>query len=186
MKAREEVTIYIGGVFATREATVIKTMVGSCITACLRDPIARIGGMNHFMLPVPCNGGAGEELSRFGIHAMELLIGQIQKLGGERARLQAKVFGGGHVLNLPDAVETVPRQNVRFIREFLTTEGIPLVSHDLGGRVARQVLFQVHSGKVLLKRLGRTDFQAAVKEAVRQWQPPPEKVCYGEITLFDD
>ncbi len=186
MKPGREVTIYIGGVFASRDSAVIKTVVGSCITACLRDPAARVGGMNHFMLPVPYEGEAAEDLSRFGIHAMELLIGQIQKLGGERARLQAKVFGGGHVLDLPDSPSTVARQNVRFIREFLATEGIPLVAQDVGGRVARQVLFQTLSGSVLLKRFSGIGSLAAMSGKERQAPAPPVAQGYGPVTLFDD
>jgi chemotaxis protein CheD len=180
------VTIQIGEVFASREPTVIRTVLGSCIAACLRDPATGIGGMNHFMLPTPLNGHGGADLARFGVHAMELLIGNLQKLGGERGRLQAKVFGGGHVLQIPESACGVPQLNIRFIREFLATEGIPLVAHDLGGRIAREVLFHTNSGKVLMKRLSSLNRMLTKKEQKHQTQARDEIKECGEITLFGD
>ena len=104
----EEATIYVGGVFASRDAAVVRTLLGSCIAACLWDPRSGVGGMNHFMLPRPANGVAEADPSRFGVHAMELLIGKIQRLGGDRRTLQAKVFGGGHVLKIGGSGARVP------------------------------------------------------------------------------
>lgn len=186
MSDATEVTLYIGDVYASRDAAVIKTVLGSCISACLRDPVARIGGMNHFMLPTPCNGDVGKDLSRFGLHAMELLIGEIQKLGGERARLQAKVFGGGHVLQMAESDNAVPQRNVRFIRQFLVTERIPLVAHDLGGRVARQVVYHTASGSVLLKRLSGQGGMASRMEQEHQALARQRTAEYGEVTLFGE
>ena len=186
MSDRREVTIYIGGIYASRESAVIKTVLGSCIAACLRDPVTGVGGMNHFMLPAPCNGDSEDDRSRFGVHAMELLIGEIQKLGGERARLQAKVFGGGHVLQMLESAEAVPQKNIRFIREFLTTERIPLLAHDLGGRAARQVIFRTHSGSVLLKRFPGQGHPISAVEREHQEQARQKVVQYGEVTLFGD
>lgn len=186
MSSDAQVTIHIGGIFASREAAVVKTVLGSCIAACLRDPMAGVGGMNHFMLPAPPNGGADGDLSRFGLHAMELLIGKIQKLGGERARLEAKVFGGGHVLQIAESPEGVPQQNIRFIREFLRAEGIPLLAHDLGGCSARHVLFDTASGRVRLKRLSGLTMLTAVAEREHQDLARRELKRYGEITLFND
>jgi chemotaxis receptor (MCP) glutamine deamidase CheD len=186
MKRKAQVSIHIGGVFATREPTVIKTLLGSCIAACLRDPEAGVGGMNHFMLPAALNGSAEDNLSRFGLHAMELLIGEIQKLGGQRARLQAKVFGGGHVLQIADSPNGVPQQNIRFIREFLRTEEIPLLAHDLGGRAARYVLFDTASGRVRLKRLSSVNSMTTVVEQEHETTAQREIERYGDITLFGD
>jgi chemotaxis receptor (MCP) glutamine deamidase CheD len=185
MTGEPSVHIQIGELHASRRPVVIKTVLGSCIAACLRDPVARVGGMNHFMLPVPTNGDAAD-LARFGIHAMELLIGEIQKLGGERDRLEAKVFGGGHVLEIPESPNGVPQQNIRFIREFLATEGICIVAHDMGGRTARQIQFYTGSGKVLLKRIARNLLRAAGQEQAHERQAMRELERYGNITLFDD
>lgn len=186
MSQRPQVTIHIGGVFAAREPTVIKTLLGSCIAACLRDPETGVGGMNHFMLPAALNGNAENNPSRFGLHAMELLIGQIQKLGGARARLQAKVFGGGHVLQIADSPDGVPQRNIRFIREFLCMEEIPLLAHDMGGYVARYVLFDTASGKVRLKRLSGMSSMTTVAEREHEATAQREIERYGEITLFGD
>jgi chemotaxis protein CheD len=185
MRHKAHVSIHIGGVFATREPTVIKTLLGSCIAACLRDPETGVGGMNHFMLPAALNGDREDNPARFGLHAMELLIGQIQKLGGQRARLQAKVFGGGHVLQMTESPNGVPQQNIRFIREFLRTEEIPLLAHDLGGYTARYVFFDTASGRVKLKRLTRMSSMTAVVEREHEATAQREVERYGEITLFE-
>lgn len=186
MRGKADVSIHIGGIFAAREPTVIKTLLGSCIAACLRDPETGVGGMNHFMLPAAPNGDRDDNPARFGLHAMELLIGEIQKLGGQRARLQAKVFGGGHVLQIADSPNGVPQQNIRFIREFLRTEEIPLMAHDLGGRTARYVLFDTASGKVKLRRLSGLNSVNVVVEREHEATARREMERYGEITLFDD
>ncbi len=178
MSGPGEVTIYVGGVFASREAAVVKTLLGSCISACIWDPVSGAGGMNHFMLP---NGGGGNGTgsARFGVQAMELLIGELQKLGGERARLQAKAFGGGQVLHMANPSLSVPEQNIRFIRQFMLEEGIPLIAHDFGGRCARQVVFNTQTGKALVKRL-----PSRVAIPAPEVAPPPAPRA-GEITLFD-
>lgn len=186
MVERPEVTIHIGQVYVTREPTIIKTILGSCIAACLIDPVARVGGMNHFMLPAPGNGG-GEwtDGSQFGVHAMDLLIGAIQKAGGDRRRLQAKLFGGGHVLRIAGNGANVPEQNIHFIEEFMNVEGIMVVSRDLGGYLPRRVHFYTDSGKVYVKRLGQhmlRQTRTEEREALRMIGG--EAPRFGEITLF--
>lgn len=181
-----KVTIQIGGIFASREPAVVSTVLGSCIAACLRDSASGIGGMNHFMLPVAPDIECEEDAPRYGVHAMELLIGEIQKLGGHRARLEAKVFGGGHVLNIAESADGVPQRNIRFIKEFLRMERIPLQAHDLGGRIARQVHFDTGSGKVRLKRLTGSGYVSALTEKKHEAQAGRVMAQYGEITLFDE
>jgi len=181
-----DVTIYIGGVFASRDGAVVRTLLGSCIAACVWDPRSGVGGMNHFMLPAPSNSDGSEGLSRYGVHAMELLVGEIQKLGGDRRRLQAKIFGGGHVLQMAECAASVPAQNIRFIRGFIASERIPLIAEDLGGTTARQVVFHTDSGKAFVKRLlGSVHVQAAAEqEHQREAQRALQRA--GEITLFDE
>jgi chemotaxis protein CheD len=184
---RPEVTIHIGQVYATAEPTVIKTILGSCIAVCLLDPAAHVGGMNHFMLPAP--GGGGEhrvDRSQFGIHAMDLLIGAIQKAGGERRRLQAKLFGGAQVLRLGGNGRSVPEQNIEFIETFMRTERIVVASRDLGGYLPRRIHFHIESGKVFVKRLGQQvlrETRTEEREALRILSQ--EAPRFGEITLFD-
>jgi chemotaxis receptor (MCP) glutamine deamidase CheD len=183
---RAKINIQIGGVFASREPIVIGTVLGSCIAACLWDPVTGIGGMNHFMLPGPPSGTGGEEPCRYGVQAMELLIGNIQTLGGERARLEAKVFGGGHVLQIRESDTGVPQLNIRFIREFLRLEGIPLLAQDLGGYAARHVLFDTASGTARVKRLSSCAVRATKMERAHQQSAHQTIQSRGGITLFDD
>jgi len=176
-----EVVLYIGDVHASARSVIVKTLLGSCVAACLWDPITAVGGMNHFMLPRAAE--VGEESSRFGVHAMDLLIGEIMKAGGDRRRLRAKVFGGGHVLGLPDGRDSVPRQNIAFIREFCRAEGFEVVAQDLGGGTARQVRFDTGSGRAWVKRLRSAAARVAAAEAPHLAAAAPAP-AYGEVTLF--
>ncbi|MBI4562947.1 MAG: chemotaxis protein CheD [Candidatus Rokubacteria bacterium] len=186
MSERPEVTLHIGGVYATREPTVIKTLLGSCIAVCLLDPHVQVGGMNHFMLPAPGSGPEDAvDSARFGVHAMDLLIGAMQKAGGERCRLKAKVFGGGHVLSISGNGQSVPQRNIQFIEEFMRTEGIPVVNHDLGGYLPRRIYFHTDTGKVYVKRLGQSTLRLARMEEEQHTRKirvsGPE---FGGVTLF--
>jgi chemotaxis protein CheD len=186
MTRKRHVTIHLGDLFASREPAVIRTLLGSCVAACLRDPVSGVAGMNHFMLPAPLTRESAGNLPRFGVHAMELLIGEIQKLGGERARLEAKVFGAGHVLDLLKSGNGVGEQNIIFIRTFLEMERIPLLAQDLGGLSARQVLFHTDSGKVLVRRVSGQRLRDSAAELEHQQRAQRELQGYGDITLFDD
>ena len=152
-----EVTIHIGQAYATGEPTAIKTLLGSCIAVCLLDPVAHVGGMNHFLLPAPLDGsdGTGAGISQYGVHAMDLLVGAVQKAGGDRRRLQAKLFGGGHVLRTVTTGVSVAERNIEFIEAFMQTERIPVASRDLGGFLPRRIEFRTDTGKVFVTRLGR-------------------------------
>jgi len=184
--ARPEVTLHIGGVYAARVPMVLKTVVGSCIAVCLVDSLARVGGMNHFMLPAPGRGAARPaDPARFGIHAMELLIGAMQKAGAERHRLQGKVFGGGHVLRLPMNGDGVAERNVRFVEEFMVTEGIEVVSRDLGGYLPRRLHFYSDTGKVYVKRLGQQTLRQARTEEGVHLRMLEATRRPGEVILFD-
>lgn len=143
-----EENLTVGDVRASREPAVFKTVLGSCVAACLYDPEARVGGMNHFALP----SGTGVEglSSRFGVHAMELLINEIMRLGGDRRRIRAKVFGGSNVQNVPFSIG---HMNAKFILDFLSTEQIPLVAYHLGGTTGWSVHFYTHTGRALIKPL---------------------------------
>lgn len=147
-----KVNVIIGGVRASKEPMVLRTVLGSCICACLYDPVARIGGINHFMLP----DGVDERSmpTRFGVNAMEVLINEVLKLGGDRRRLQAKAFGAAHVLSDVGLSPEVPRKNAKFIKEFLQAEGIPLVSSRLGGSAPVEVVFTTDTAKALVRALG--------------------------------
>ena len=179
----KRVTINIGGLRASSEPLVIDTVLGSCIAACLYDPVSGVGGMNHFMLPEgfdPDNPAS----TRYGVHAMELLITEIMKLGGQRRRFQAKVFGGGHVLNIRESLDGVPQRNIEFVRRFLSVERIPVVTEDVGGYQARRVLFHSNTGKVMLKRLGNNEAERTAEEEIVYLISLKKQKTDGDVTLF--
>ena len=153
----EAIRILPGEYHAASGTLGMATLLGSCVSTCLWDPQRRIGGMNHFMLPGD-NGTAASPVprsARFGVHAMELLINQMLKLGADRRRLVAKVFGGGRVLRGFAALD-VGAANCEFVLGFLATETIPVVGSDLLDNCARKLHFCPASGKVLLKKLDPT------------------------------
>ncbi len=121
---------------------VLSTVLGSCVSVCLHDPHAQVGGMNHFLLP--SRDGSNKNNIRYGAHAMELLINGLLKKGARRDRLQAKVFGGASMAaNLRD----IGQSNAEFAKQFLDQEGLPIFSESLGGTMARRVKFWPYSGK---------------------------------------
>ena len=137
------VQLTLGDTYVTSSPEeLLTTILGSCISACIRDPVAGIGGMNHFLLP---DGNAGDRRARcYGVNAMELLINEILKHGGDRRRLEAKIFGGANVVS---ALTDVGSRNSSFARQFLTDEGIRIVGGDLGGSAARRIQFIPATGR---------------------------------------
>jgi chemotaxis protein CheD len=150
----DAVKILPGEYYATTEDALIVTVLGSCVSVCLRDPLRKIGGMNHFLLP--SDGAAAissvSESARYGVYAMELLINQMMKLGADKRRLEAKVFGGGNVLK-GFTVNNVGERNAEFVLDYLSAEHIPIVASDLLDRFPRKVYFFVASGEVKVKKI---------------------------------
>jgi chemotaxis receptor (MCP) glutamine deamidase CheD len=176
-------SIHIGGIFASRDPAVVRTVLGSCVAACLYDPQTGIGGMNHFMLP---NGsGLAADASRYGVHAMELLINRIMALGGDRRRLRAKAFGGADLLGFNGI--KVGTKNAAFVREFLSTEGIPITAQRLGGQLPLAVYFITETAKALVRPLNRSDATHLVRDEQRfaeQGSRHPEPERGDDVTLF--
>lgn len=125
---------------------VISTILGSCVSCCLWDPVAGVGGMNHMLLTVSNRGDGPSNLA--GINAMELLINDILKLGGQRDRLRAKAFGGAKMVA---GLSDIGNANSAFTLDFLKNEGITCESHSLGGEAARHIMFWPASGRALQK-----------------------------------
>ena len=143
-----------GEYYVTRRNMLLVTVLGSCVTACIRDVDSGIGGMNHFMLPEEAGGNVISTSARYGTFAMEVLINHLQKLGVRRNRLEAKVFGGGAVME--SLVSTnVGSRNAEFVLEFLKTEKIPIVAKDLLDSYPRKVYFFPQNGRVLVRKLHR-------------------------------
>ena len=141
-----------GEVYATQRDMLIVTVLGSCVSACLRDPQSQVGGMNHFMLPYHMGQVEGplSESARYGAYAMELLVNHLLSLGARRERIQAKVFGAGRIV---PGMSDVGARNATFAIDYLERENIPIVARDLGRDEASKVYFFPRSGRVLLKRL---------------------------------
>jgi len=179
--AVKQETIYIGEVFASREPTIVKTLLGSCIAVCLWDPGTRVGGMNHFLLPHAPNGG-GDDPARFGVHAMDLLICEMLKAGADRHRLRAKIFGGAHVLSLPEDEDSVPSQNIAFAIDFVRNDGFKLTGEDLGGYQARRVHFQTDTGRAFVQRIASAASLSRITAA--EQRHVERKPTYGAVELF--
>jgi chemotaxis protein CheD len=143
-----------GEFFYTIKDMMIVTVLGSCVSACIRDVRSGIGGMNHFMLPDGASEADGPvSLSaRYGTYAMEVLINHLLKSGARRENLEAKVFGGGNVLRGFTALH-VGQRNAEFVRQYLRAEGIRMVAEDLNGDYPRKVYFFPRTGRVLVKKL---------------------------------
>ncbi len=148
------IILMAGDYFATENGEVLYTVVGSCIATCMYDKERKVAGMNHFLLPgmVRPDEMLTSEVGRYGMFAMELLIGELIKLGAQRERLQAKLFGGGNVLKFRSSDGDITGSNIRFAKKFLELEGIPTVKQDLGGNGGRKILFFSDTDRVLLKR----------------------------------
>jgi len=161
--------IVLGEWFAATEPTLVSTLLGSCVSACLFDPVAKIGGMNHFMLPK--NQQAEGNTARFGVHAMELLINELMQQGAERPRLRAMVFGAAAVNKT--LTSKVAAQNASFVRQFLAQEKIPIVCERLGGVAPREVYLRTDTGEAFVRnvkaqnavQLQRTEIEAYVRPA---------------------
>ena len=139
-----------GEYYITQRDMVIVTVLGSCVSVCLRDPVARVGGMNHFMLPDRDAEGPLSASARYGAYAMEILINQLFALGARRERLEAKVFGAARVL---PGMSDIGERNAAFAIKYLKRESIRVLAEDLGSNEPCKIYFFAQTGRVMLKRL---------------------------------
>ncbi|WP_372873049.1 chemoreceptor glutamine deamidase CheD [Shewanella sp.] len=179
-----------GEFYLTCQDEFVYTRLGSCVAACIWDPLMGIGGLNHFLLPEKTLHEDWHQLTsyscRYGNWAMEQLINGILSRGGLKTRLQAKIFGGGSIGRV--SVLNIGQSNIDFVREYLATEGIPVVAEDLGGPWPRKVMFHPQSGRVKLKRLEMTgvaqierEEEAYLKDVTAHANEPAP----GDVELFD-
>lgn len=177
----DAVKVLPGEYFVANEEIVIMTVLGSCIAACIWDGRARLGGMNHFMLP---DGDTGDGSGRYGSFAMELLINEMLKLGARRETMQAKIFGGGQVM-AGFTTMNVGERNTRFVQEYLSTERIPIVSQDVLDIHPRKVCFFPVTGKALVKRLAHSHPETlAVEERRGNAATVAKSNAGGSVDLF--
>lgn len=159
--------------------TLLLTVLGSCVSACIRDPVAGVGGMNHFMLPESVDGRWGQAAFslRYGNFAMEQLINGILSKGGRRERLEIKVFGGARLG--PDSSE-IGERNASYVEYYLKAEGlVPLVSELRGGR-ARRLAYVPVSGRAFMVELP----PHAIPAEVRSPALPARMPTFGSVELF--
>ena len=177
-----------GEFYITRSDEAITTVLGSCISACIRDPLVGVGGMNHFMLPEDTTQGKSTWLdadaglaTRYGSFAMESLINGLLKLGARRERLEVKLFGGGHILNV--GID-VGEPNIEFARRFVKTEGYVVAAEDVGLNVPRRVVYLPTSGKVRVKHLRTLECREIAQREQQYLRKTVDKPAAGEIELF--
>jgi len=181
----DSVKILPGQYYAAGGKGSICTVLGSCVSTCLWDPVARIGGMNHFMLP----GEPGATASpwgvsaRFGVYAMDVLINEMVHLGADRRRLVAKVFGGAQVLQGFDTLD-VGAMNSEFVLNFLAEEGIELAAQDLLGTSPRKLHFFPATGKVQMKRLHLQPDDAVQRQEREYLARLADGLEAGEVEIF--
>lgn len=179
----EAVKVLPGEYFVTAANMVLVTVLGSCVSACVRDREKGVGGMNHFML---ADGGDNDAISasaRYGTYAMEILINHLLKMGARKSALEAKVFGGGRVMASLSSSQVGDR-NARFVIDFLATEGIPVAAKDLLDVYPRKVYYFPNSGRVLVKKLVRMHNDTLMRREKEYAARLTEAPVAGDIELF--
>ncbi len=171
-----------GQFYVTTHAEFVATVLGSCVSACIRDQLLGIGGMNHFMLPDNKNIdhlALGNKAARYGSFAMEQLINSILKLGGHRDRLEIKLTGGGNILaNSND----IGAQNSSFVKQLLAQEGLPYCAEDLGGNHPRKVIYDPKTGSLKVKKLKQLANDTVFRRE-REYEESLQQP-QGEVELF--
>jgi chemotaxis protein CheD len=180
------VKVFPGEFYVTaRSDEILVTVLGSCVTACIRDPMAGVGGMNHFMLPHHSSGIWGDDLrsTRFGNFAMEKLVNELIKAGCSRARMETKVFGGGNVIESSNAIGS---ENADFVLRYLAAEGLRCAAQDLGGTQPRRIHYYPATGKVVRRLLGAGERIVISREENDYGSHLLKQQPFGEIDLFGE
>ncbi len=180
----EVAKIFPGQYFVTDRDIVLVTVLGSCVAACIRDPSASVGGMNHFLLPDSAEDASPASRSaRYGTYAMELLINRLMRHGARKQTMEAKVFGGGSVM--PDLrTSGVGESNARFIVDYLRKEGIQVAAQDLLDVCARKIYFFPATGRVLVKKLRQLHNDTVLAREQDYSRRLSQVDLSGEVELF--
>jgi chemotaxis protein CheD len=175
-----------GEYYFTDKDMLIVTVLGSCVSACIRDIKSGVGGMNHFMLPNNSQADKDSPVSesmRYGSYAMEVLLNQLFKNGGRRENLEAKIFGGGRVLQ-DFKVMNVGERNADFVRQFLLDEGIRVTGEDLNDVYPRKVYFFPKTGKVMVKKMKSVSNPQLLKREAQYASQFRAGAMSGDVDLF--
>lgn len=146
--------LYPGMLFAEPGDYSVTTVLGSCVSVCLWDPAARVGGMNHYLLPLW--NGDGLRTPKYGNIAIPMLVEKLLQAGCSKANIRAKVFGGAKVLENTSGLLNVGERNIRYAESALEEERIPVIGKDVGGTSGRKLLFVTGTGDVFVRKLNRT------------------------------
>lgn len=178
-----------GQYYVTRGPETIVTVLGSCISACIRDSIAGIGGMNHFMLPLSRKGNDHwraadpSAATRYGNFAMEHMINDILTNGGKRRYLEIKICGGGRVLKNMKITD-IGQKNIEFVRDYIETEGLNLLVEDVGGIYPRKVQYVPATGQLKIKKLRFIHNDTIVKRESDYRLELEHEPVSGDVELF--
>jgi len=177
-----------GEYYVTKENELITTVLGSCISACVRDPISGIGGMNHFMLPETTKNRLRDGVeavvgnaTRYGNYAMEHLINTILSNGGKRKNLEVKLFGGGKII---PTMSDVGARNIEFVLDYIDAEALRLLAQDLGDIYPRKVNFYPMTGKVKMKKIQDIHNETLAIREKRYGNSIKDMPVESEIELF--
>jgi chemotaxis protein CheD len=140
-----------GCIFVPEDAYVVTTVLGSCVSVCLWDSLKKIGGMNHYMLPLW--NGEGLASPKYGNIAIPKMVEKMMELGSARKNLRAKIFGGGEAFKAANALLHIGERNILLARDMLETESIPLICADVGGKNGRKIIFDTCTGDVFVKKI---------------------------------
>lgn len=182
-----------GEFYISRGGELISTVLGSCISVCIRDKAMGIGGMNHFMLPEEGDFSSDawgsdptSRMTRYGNWAIEFLINELIKIGADKRRFEVKVFGGGQVIaNMSD----VGQRNILFTFNYLQKEGMASVATDVGDAYPRKVIYYPENGKVLVKKLKSRHNNTIVEREeayMRKLDEDKTKSSSNDIELFKE
>lgn len=177
-----------GEYYVTEHDELITTVLGSCVSACIRDRVFGIGGMNHFMLPLTTEeglSGSNSELiskaTRYGNYAMEHLINTILSHGGHRKNLEIKIFGGGQIMS---SMTDIGAKNVQFVHDYLATEELELVACDCGDIYPRKLMYMPATGKVMMKKLKSLHNDTIVSREREYLHEIEDEPVSSDIELF--
>ncbi|MEW5007820.1 MAG: chemoreceptor glutamine deamidase CheD [Cycloclasticus sp.] len=177
-----------GQYYVSNNDELIATVLGSCISVCVTDKVAGIGGMNHFMLPIYSREQAdswGSTLisaeTRYGNFAMEHMINDVIKHGGVKNRLELKVIGGGRVM---DQMTDIGLRNISFVYDYIANERLQLVKEDVGDRYPRKVLFHVKTGKVKVRKLKKVNNSTLLQRDSEYLNKLNTQTVGGSVDLF--
>ena len=176
-----------GEYYVTVRNELITTVLGSCVSACVRDRVFGIGGMNHFMLPVGAEDKvvAGADVlsnaTRFGNYAMEHMINEILKLGGRKENLEVKVFGGGRMI---EKMTRIGDRNIEFVHEYIRAEGLNLLAEDIGDISPGKVVFIPATGVARVKKLKHLHNETIVQREQEYKSRIEQAPVQGSVELF--